>query len=87
MGIGNGIYRLNCTPEEIISIKILEEKKKIEKGKKCKYHKALGLACSCGVNDNYCVASFISSKPKLNHTKENVSFHNYFKACYYDYSQ
>lgn len=50
MGIGNGIYRLNCTPEEIISIKILEEKKKIEKGKKCKYHKALGLACSCGVN-------------------------------------
>jgi hypothetical protein len=44
VGIGNGIYRLNCTPEEIISIKILEEKKKIEKGKKCKYHKALGLA-------------------------------------------
>jgi hypothetical protein len=50
VGIGNGIYRLNCTPEEIISIKILEEKKKIEKGKKCKYHKALVLACSCGVN-------------------------------------
>lgn len=43
MGIGNGIYRLNRTPEEIISIKILEEKKRLKKEKKCKYHKALGL--------------------------------------------
>lgn len=43
MGIGNGIYRLNCTPEEIISIKILEEKKRLKKEKSANIIKLLVL--------------------------------------------